>query len=122
MDFQTIRNNLKRVSESQESTIRAVRLQEENIGLLESAYSQQNNFLNELQGKWQEKEFGHYLIEARDELTYCQQKSMALVLDEMDELQQEKKQLVEKEEQLSESLRKVLNSPSENKEETKHVY
>ncbi|MBP2097336.1 DUF3958 family protein [Enterococcus rivorum] len=121
MEEQLIRRKLWDNAEAQDENSYNIRLQEENITQLESIYTQQNQFFNELQGKWQEHELGSYLAEARDELIYCQQKSLALVTDEMDELVSQKRQLMDQEEQFSNELHTFLATPSDKKEESNHV-
>lgn len=120
MEEELIRKKLWDNAEAQDENRHDIRLQEENITQLESIYTQQNQFFNELQGKWQEHELGSYLAEARDELNYCQQKSLALVTDEMDELVSQKRQLMDQEEQFSNELHTFLAAPSDKKEESNH--
>ncbi|MBP2098622.1 DUF3958 family protein [Enterococcus rivorum] len=122
MGEQVLRKKLLGIAEAQDENRQDIRLQEENIAQLDSIYTQQNQFFNELQGKWQEHELGSYLAEARDELNYCQQKSLELVTDEMEQFLYEKKNLVDQEEKATEELRFFLSAPSDKKEELKDVY
>lgn len=95
-----LNGQLRQVNEQQEENHTSLRKLDESERLIQDAYSLEQYFLNELAEVFQASDSAQFLHDVEQEHRECKHRSLTQLEEQFDELQQEKRTLIEKESDL----------------------